>query len=187
MRKIAFYGAISLDGYLADSTDGLQWLFDTPTGETTFSAFEQEVDTVVMGRRTYVEAKELLGGEALYPNKQVFVFSHTLDDVEGATVVSTDPSDFLSALREKDGGTIWIVGGGNLMKDIIREDLIDEWWVQIAPVILGHGKPLFEPTDYRTRLELLDTTRMDQLFEVHYRRVRKGEKASPMILADDEE
>ncbi|HAP7587159.1 TPA: dihydrofolate reductase family protein, partial [Enterococcus faecium] len=54
MRKIIFYGAISLDGYLATKTDDLQWLFDTPTGkQTTYEAFYETIDTSIMGRKTY--------------------------------------------------------------------------------------------------------------------------------------
>ena len=54
MGKIVFYGAISLDGYLATKEDSLQWLFDTPTGEkTTYEAFYQTIDQTIMGRKTY--------------------------------------------------------------------------------------------------------------------------------------
>lgn len=50
MRKVVFYGAISLDGFLADEKDRLDWLFDTDlAGESTYEAFEDKIDTVVMG------------------------------------------------------------------------------------------------------------------------------------------
>lgn len=61
MRKIVFYGVISLDGYLASKNDSLQWLFDTDTGkETTYQSFFERVDTVVMGRITYQKTKQIL-------------------------------------------------------------------------------------------------------------------------------
>ncbi len=75
MRKIIFYGAVSLDGYLATKTDDLQWLFDTPTGEqTTYEAFYETIDTTIMGRKTYQEAKKYLETEAIYPEKKEFRF-----------------------------------------------------------------------------------------------------------------
>ena len=82
MGKIVFYGAISLDGYLATKEDSLQWLFDTPTGEkTTYEAFyqtiDQTIDQTIMGRKTYQEAKKLLATDHLYPEKKNFVFSTT--------------------------------------------------------------------------------------------------------------
>lgn len=75
MRKIIFYGAVSLDGYLATKTDDLQWLFDTPTGEqTTYVAFYETIDTTIMGRKTYQEAKKYLETEAIYPEKRISFF-----------------------------------------------------------------------------------------------------------------
>lgn len=56
MRQVFFYGAISLDGFLSTATDDLQWLFDTSLGkEFDISAFEDRIDTVVMGNTTYRE------------------------------------------------------------------------------------------------------------------------------------
>ncbi len=75
MGKIVFYGAISLDGYLATKEDSLQWLFDTPTGEkTTYEAFYQTIDQTIMGRKTYQEAKKLLATDHLYPEKRILYF-----------------------------------------------------------------------------------------------------------------
>lgn len=173
MRKIVFYGAISLDGYLSRIDNDLQWLFDTDTGEeTTYQTFFDKVDTVVMGRITYQETKKIMGGEAIYPDTQTIVFSHN-DNLfyDDATVETEDPVAYLKKLRKQSGDMIWIVGGGNLLKPLIEADLIDEWWIQIAPVLLGEGKPLFEKGNYTNRLTLVDTTIMGELVELHY--VRK--------------
>lgn len=71
MRPVYFYGAISLDGYLSDNHDNLQWLFDTDLNQqSTYEAFERQVDTVVMGRVTYQETLKILGDEQLYPDKK---------------------------------------------------------------------------------------------------------------------
>lgn len=175
MRKIVFYGAVSLDGYLAKKDDSLQWLFDTDTGaETTYKAFFEDVDTVVMGRITYQATKQIIGEEAIYPDTQTIVFSRSQDKFyEDAIGESGDPIAYLTKLREQPGQMIWIVGGGNFIKPIIEADLIDEWWIQIAPVLLGDGKPLFEKGDYAQRLKLVDTKIMGELVELHY--VRKQE------------
>lgn len=75
MGKVVFYGAISLDGYLADDNDNLQWLFDTDlAGISTYKDFEEKVAAVVMGRVTYDEVIGLLKGEPLYPQKKKLFF-----------------------------------------------------------------------------------------------------------------
>ncbi len=79
MRPVYFYGAMSLDGYLADENDDLQWLFDTElAGKSTYAEFETRIDTLVMGRATYDATRELLGDEPFYPgmHKVVFTRSH---------------------------------------------------------------------------------------------------------------
>lgn len=170
MAKIFFYGAVSLDGYLSDVNDGLQWLFDTEVGDKlTTDAFLDTVETVVMGRITYEEARKYV--QPLYPGKDVVVFTHNTNfDVQEGFAVSEDPVDYLRKLKEQPSGNIWVVGGVNLLKNIIVADLIDKWWIQIAPVLLGNGKRLFEQSDYQTRLELIDITQMKQLTELHFHR-----------------
>lgn len=72
MGKVIFYGAISLDGYLAGLKDQLDWLFQTDTGvATTYEAFFATIDATVMGRKTYQEAKKLMDGG---PKRQIMFF-----------------------------------------------------------------------------------------------------------------
>lgn len=114
MRKIVFYGAISLDGFLADEQDNLQWLFDTDlAGVSTYEAFEAQVDTVVMGRVTYDETQKILGDAPFYPGKEKIIFSRTVSGkLDEGRYTSEDPVTLMSALREEEGGWIWIIGGG---------------------------------------------------------------------------
>lgn len=169
MGKVVFYGAVSMDGYLADQADGLTWLFETDTGlETTYEAFFETIDTTLMGRKTYQEAKKLLSGALLYPEKENYVCSTSLKEpLPDANIVEGDPVTFLQSHKEKN---IWVVGGGQLLKPILEADLIDEWFIQIAPVLLGKGKRLFQEGTYFSRLQLIETTQMGQLLELHYKR-----------------
>ncbi len=82
--------------------------------------------------------------------------------------MNQDPVVFLSQLKKEKA--VWLVGGGNLLHPLLEADLIDEWYVQIAPVLLGKGKRLFEPGDYETRLQFVDMTQMGELVEIHYQR-----------------
>ncbi|WP_165003395.1 MULTISPECIES: dihydrofolate reductase family protein [unclassified Enterococcus] len=172
MRKIIFYGAVSLDGYLAAQDHSLQWLFDTPTGErTTYEAFYETIDVTVMGRKTYEEAKKYLETEALYPEKTNYVFSTNKElQLPDAEVIHEDPVSFLKQLRQTSGKGIWIVGGGQLIKPLVENQLIDEWYIQIAPVLLGKGIRLFQEGDYEERYELVNTVRFGQFIELHYRK-----------------
>ena len=170
MGKLVFYGAISLDGYLAGAKDKLDWLLETDTGtSTTYEKFFETIDATAMGRKTYEEAKKMLATEKLYPEKENYVFSHQMQtDLTDAVVVDQDTVAFLSQLKKEK--TVWLVGGGKLLHPLLEADLIDEWYVQIAPVLLGTGKRLFEPGEYTTRLQFVDMTQMGELVEIHYQR-----------------
>lgn len=75
MGKVIFYGAISLDGYLAGLKDQLDWLFQTDTGvATTYEAFFATIDATVMGRKTYQEAKNLWMVDCCIPKRQTMFF-----------------------------------------------------------------------------------------------------------------
>jgi len=172
MRKIVFYGAISLDGYLSDNNDGLQWLFETDlAGVSTYEAFEEQVDTVVMGRVTYEEAKRIDGDAPFYPGKEKIIFSRTQKETnKEEKIVSGDIVEIFKSLREQPGKLIWVVGGGNIIKPLLEANLIDEYWIQIAPVLLGKGKRLFEEGDYNYRLDFIETTQMGELTELHLKK-----------------
>ena len=172
MRQIQFYGAISLDGYLATTKHNLQWLLDTPGGDKANSElFFDQIDTTIMGRKTYDVSKELMNNEPFYPDKTNYVLSNNRHGREAdAIYYNNSPVKLVQDLLDQSGGNIWIVGGGQIVTDLLAANLIDEWWIQIAPVILGDGIRLFANGDYSTRLELLNVNQYDQLAELHLRR-----------------
>lgn len=173
MGRILFYGAVSLDGYLATKEDSLQWLFDTPIGEgTTYEDFYKRIDMTIMGRRTYEEAKKHLGTDAIYPDKRNIVFSSNKElTLEDATVVNEDPVRVVKQLKRDSDATVWLVGGGTLLRPLIEQHLIDEWYIQIAPVFLGNGIRLFQEGNYEERLKLTDSQRFGEFIELHYIKV----------------
>ncbi|MDI4584938.1 dihydrofolate reductase [Oenococcus sp. UCMA 14587] len=146
MKKVFFYGAISLDGFLSSKDDNLKWLFDTELNPNySIADFEDHVDTVVMGNTTYRETQKLLGADPMFPGKEKIIFSRN----------QTGP----------------VVGGGSIMTQLVKNDLIDEFWIQIVPVIIGTGKRLFEENTYEKRFKLVGTKRIGELAEIHLKRL----------------
>lgn len=90
--------------------------------------------------------------------------------LEDARVVHEDPVSFIKGVKESSEQRIWVVGGGSLLKPIIEQQLIDEWYIQIAPVLLGNGIRLFQEGDYVQRYQLVDTKRFGEFIELHYRK-----------------
>jgi dihydrofolate reductase len=75
-------------------------------------------------------------------------------------------------LKTQTGKRIWLVGGGKVLDPILKDKLVDEFIIQIAPSIIGRGIPLFMPGDHENRLKLMDVRRYKQFAEMHYETIR---------------
>ncbi|WP_461240149.1 dihydrofolate reductase family protein [Paucilactobacillus sp. N302-9] len=169
MRKVYFYGAISLDGYLAGEHEDLQWLFNTDlAGKFTYEQFEPKIDTLVMGNTTYKETKKMLNGQPFYPKHNKIIFSRTqTGQFPSGYYTNQNPVQTVTQLKQQNGLGIWIVGGGAIVTQLVQASLIDELWIQIAPILLGKGKRLFIPGNYQQRFDLVETTQLGELTELH--------------------
>ena len=165
MTRTVYYTATTLDGFIADEQDSLDWLFVQdidPAGPMNYDAFIAGVGAIVMGRTTYewVRAHMASSGEPWSYAMPTFVTTHAeLPGVDVADVrfVQGDVAPIHAALVEAAGGKdIWVVGGGDLAAQFADAGLLDEVMVSIAPVTLGAGRPLFPR---RFDLELTDLAR----------------------------
>ncbi|MBX8938542.1 dihydrofolate reductase family protein [Enterococcus gilvus] len=170
MARAVFYGAISLDGYLADKEDRLEWLYHQEGGELVpYEKFYQTIDYTIMGRRTYEVGKRDAGSEVFYPEKKNYVFSHSAIEVDdNIQVVNEDPVEFIKKLPSDK--TVWVVGGGALLKPVIEAGLIEEWWIQLVPILLGKGVPLFLPQTNQQKFQLLETEQFGQFAQLHLKK-----------------
>lgn len=148
-----YYTATTLDGFLADEHDSLDWLLTQPLGTGSlldYDTFYSGVGALVMGSTTYQwvldHPQEQFGDAGPWPyEKPAFVFtSRSLDPIaDTVTILSGDPDRHREQLEAAAGGkSVWIVGGGDLAAQFARAGMLDEVLVSIAPVTLGAGRPL---------------------------------------------
>lgn len=166
---VFFYGCVTLDGYLADKSHGLDWLYETgATEETGYEDFYRQMDVTVMGRRTFEEIAKLEDPAAVYPTTENYVFTHTGHlTCKGFIPVSGDVPSFIAELGEKN---IWIVGGNTILAPLLERDMVDHLIVQIAPVLLGEGIPLFTQREGLRRFHLEEVKRYGQFAELIFSR-----------------
>ncbi len=157
MRKLKYYVACTLDGFIAHpdgSFEGFPW--DDEVVADFFASYDW-FDTVLMGRKTY-EVGLAAGKTNPYPTLDSFVFSRSMlqnPDPE-VTLVSENAVKVVQALKEKPGKPIWLCGGADLASTLFKAGLIDELIIKLNPVLFGAGIPLFaEPTPL-TALELTE-------------------------------
>ena len=144
MRKIILSVAVSLDGMIEGPNGEYDWC--PPPSKKEMDNFLKDIDIVFMGRKSYEMA-----GEFMVPEKVTYVFSNKLKQVRGKNVklVSGDILKEVEVIRKQKGRDIWLWGGANLTTTFINNNLVDEMWLGLVPVVLGSGTPLFQNVDAR--------------------------------------
>lgn len=161
-RDVVIYAASSLDGYLAPPDGSVAWL--EPFGNGPDLGFDHFLDTVgslVTGRTTFEQVRTF--GAWPYGSRPTAVLSRrggVTDLPLGArTDDGSDLRSLVAALQEESGsGTTWLLGGGLLHQSFLAEDIVDEIWTHIMPVLLGDGIPLFPAAYPPTKLHLVEST-----------------------------
>lgn len=154
-RQLRYQVAMSLDGFIASTDGGYDWIVADPAID--FDALYREFDTAVMGRRTY-EVITAQGGKGAIPGLDVIVFSRTLRAAKhpGVRIVNDEPREVVAALKAQPGRDIWLFGGGALFRSLLDAGLVDTVEVAVMPVLLGEGVPLLPPGESTTSLVLAD-------------------------------
>jgi dihydrofolate reductase len=156
MRLVTFGVGNSLDNFIAREDHAVDWLcWDAEVASVT-AAYWKTIDTVIMGRKTYEAARR--HGMPSYPGVRNLVFSRTLragpdDKVE---IIAEDAARFVRRLKNRKGKGVCVMGGGILAKALFEADLIDEIGLNVHPVVLGSGIPLFLPMPCEVKLKLAE-------------------------------
>jgi dihydrofolate reductase len=168
MRKVKYFVANSLDNFIARPDGAVEWLFMDGT-DYGMGEFFASIDTILMGRKTYEFAlahspqpkrkiKKAKPRSASKPSMSSYVFSRTLnpEEHEEANIISENAGAFVRNLKSEEGKDIWLMGGGELASSLFAENLVDEISLNVHPVLLGRGIPLFPDIGKQIDLELLD-------------------------------
>jgi dihydrofolate reductase len=144
MRKIIYAVGTSLDGYIARLDGSLDFLHLRPSNYS-MGPFFKTIDVGLMGRKTYEVGVRMSGGKFESHGLRCYIFSRSLPELERdfAIIVREEPKRLVEELRKKKGKDIWFVGGGELTREFLKEDLVDELYLGIVPVLIGEGIPLF--------------------------------------------
>lgn len=182
MSLTQYYTATTLDGFIADDTHSLDWLFDRKQddeGPLNYHAFFSGVGALAMGSTTYewILAHERGDdGASAWPyDIPAWVFTHReLQVVPGAAVTFTSAdiaavhAEMVAAAGDRN---VWIAGGGDLAGQFADAGLLDEVIVYIAPVTIGAGAPLLSR---RVELALEETSRNGDFVTARFSVVEAG-------------
>jgi dihydrofolate reductase len=146
-RKVILGFGISLDGYIARRNGDLDFLVIDKEGEALMADFFSKIDTTIMGRKTAAAAAKLResGEMPETPGMANYVVSRRWKPGkrEGFEVVSGSLTAFVKKLKRRPGKDIYLGGGGELCRSFLQEDLVDELYIGVGPILLGDGIPGF--------------------------------------------
>lgn len=166
MRTVTYGAACSLDGFITGPNDAMDWLHFSADVQEVTGRFWSTIDTVVMGRKTWEVAAASGaggGGNGGTPQMHTYVFSRTLKQITapGVDLVSSDAVPFVRDLKHGEGQGICVMGGGEFARSLFEGGVIDEVGLNIHPVLLGAGVPMFRDAARRVTLELLENRTID--------------------------
>lgn len=170
MRKIVYYVAMSLDGYIDGPEASVEGFVATGSGVDQYLSDLKEFDTVIMGRKTYEFGYQygLVPGEPAYAIMEHYIFSNTLSFEKQNASVHVKPIEIeeVRALKQQTGTDIYLCGGGQLAGWLLDHDLIDILKIKLNPLILGQGTPLFGDSSKFIQPRLVDTSLYDHGLQI---------------------
>jgi len=174
MRKVILYIATSLDGYIATENDNLDFLsmVEKEGEDYGYATFMDTVDTVIVGRRTYDKVLSM-GYDFPHANKNAYIITRTPRPAIGSVQFYTDDlATLVNNLKSQEGKNIFCDGGAEIVHELLKNNLIDEFKISIIPILLGSGIRLFKDGRPELKLELIATKQFDTgLTQLHYKRI----------------
>ncbi len=173
------YIATSLDGYISDKHNGLEWLSSiqvSSNNDMGYKAFMNGVDAVIMGRKTF---ETVCSFDLEWPySKPVFVLSRSMKSISNDYAKKVElvngPLKFILEKLNQKGFQNLYIDGGKTIQSFLKEDLIDELTITIFPIMLGGGSRLFEEMPVELEFDHIKTEVFsNQIVQSHYKRKRK--------------
>ena len=175
MRKISLFIAMSLDGYIAKPNDDLSFLkiVEKEGEDYGYAEFTDTIDTLIIGRRTYdYVLKEI--GLSHYDNgkRDIYVITRTERPQVGRTIFYTgNITELVKQLKSEKGKNIYCDGGAEVINELLKHNLVDEFIISVIPVLLGNGTRLFKDGRPEQTLEFIEAKTFETgLTQLYYKR-----------------
>ena len=166
---------MSLDGYIAKPNDDLSFLsiVEKEGEDYGYEEFTRTIDTIIIGRKTYDYVLREIG-PSHYDNgeRDVYVITGTERPGTGRTTFySGNLAELVQQLKSGNGKNIYCDGGAEILNELMKNDLVDEFIISVIPVLVGDGIRLFKDGRPGQSLELVNVKTFDTgLTQLHYRR-----------------
>jgi dihydrofolate reductase len=171
-RRVILYISMSLDGYIADKEDSLDFLsgMEQEGEDFGYNEFIGSVDAVIIGRKTY-EKVLAMGYEYPHVEKDVYIITRTAQaSIGNFKFYNGNLVQLVNKLKAMDGKDIYCDGGAEIANELMRGNVIDEYIISVIPILLCDGIKLFKDGRPQQKLTLVSTKSFDKgLVQLHYK------------------
>ncbi len=189
MRHLIFFMHTSLDGFVAGPNGEMNWIKVDEEMFDFVGTMTEKADAALYGRVTY----EMMQGywptagdqpnasrhdkehSAWYKRVSKIVLSTTMNTngLENTTVISDNLVENINKIKNQKGSNILIFGSPRASHSLLREGLINEFWLFVNPILLGQGMPLFNDVQEMTKLKLIESIIFSNgVIALHYETLR---------------
>ena len=183
MRKLKLQVEISVDGCITGSNNEMDWLICDDESMKYIDDIVESVDTIIMGRKMVDEFISHWSNRMNKPDdpwntfakKMIeipkIVFTKTLNKSEwpNTEIAKGDLKDEINKLKNQDGEDVLVYGGASFDSSLIKEKLIDEFYLLVVPIVIGNGKTIFRDLKEIQKLTLIESKVFDcGLVLLHY-------------------
>ena len=170
MRKVIYYVASSIDGFISGLNDDISGFVGTGNGVEKYLADLANFDTVIMGRNTYEFGYKygLQPGQPAYLHMKHYIFSNNLklENINQQVQVKRLDLTEIDKIRREEGTDIYLCGGGQFAGWLLENKKIDTLKLKLNPLILGEGVKLFGDSSSNHKLDLVDSSVYDNGLQI---------------------
>ena len=171
MRKLILQVQMSVDGFVAGPNGELDWMTWNWSDDIKnyVTELHDTVDTILLGRKMtdgfvkHWQSVEPRTEEYPFAKKMVdypkVVFTKTLNKSEwkNTTLAKGNLSEEVNSLKNQSGKDIIVYGGAGFVSSLIKENLIDEYYLFINPTVIGKGMEIFYRVEDKMKLKLANS------------------------------
>ncbi len=172
-RQLIVYIAMSLDGYIAKPNDDLGFLsiVEQEGQDYGYTDFVKTVDAVIVGRKTYDKVISM-GFDFPHADKDAYIITRIpRPNIGPVKFYSGHLKSLVHKLKSENGKNIFCDGGAEIVNELLKDNLVDEFIISVIPILLGDRIRLFKDGRPEQKLELVSTKQFSKgLTQLHFRR-----------------
>jgi len=183
MRKLKLQVQMSIDGCIAGPNNEMDWLIRDIKNLKYIHGIAESVDTILMGRKMVDDFVPYWTDVMNKPDDPMYAFAKKMIEISKVVFTKTlnksewvntelakgDLKDEVTKLKCQKGKDILVYGGASLDSSLIKENLIDEFYLFVNPIVMGNGKNIFKDIKEIQKLSLIESKVLDYgLVLLHY-------------------